>query len=102
MAERSPARLVAPVALVAFLIAAVLVIGASDGGQPGDSGRQASTPSTAAHRPRRPRRVYVVRQGDILSSIAEKTGVSVERLEELNPQLDPQVLRPGQRLKLRP
>ena len=102
MAERSPARLVAPAALVAFLIAAILVAAASDGGQPGGSGRQASTPSTVAKRARRPPRVYVVKQGDILSSIAEKTGVPVERLEELNPSLDPQVLRPGQRVKLRP
>jgi len=33
--------------------------------------------------------------------IAEKTGVPVERLQELNPELDPQNLIVGQRVKLR-
>ena len=30
-----------------------------------------------------------------------RTGVPIERLQELHPSLDPQMLRPGQRLKLR-
>ena len=34
-------------------------------------------------------------------SIAEKTGVSVERLQELNPELDPQALLSGQKINLR-
>jgi LysM repeat protein len=50
----------------------------------------------------RARKVYVVKQGDILTTVSEKTGVSVERLQELNPDLDPQSLQVGQRLKLSP
>ena len=38
---------------------------------------------------------------DTLGLIAEKTGVPVERLQELNPELDPQNLVVGQRVKLR-
>jgi LysM repeat protein len=45
--------------------------------------------------------VYVVESGDTLGGIAEKTGVPVERLEELNPGLDQFQLVAGQRIKLR-
>ena len=44
---------------------------------------------------------YTVRPGDTLGSIAEDTGVSLDRLQELNPQLDPQTIRTGQRINLR-
>jgi LysM repeat protein len=39
--------------------------------------------------------------GDTPSTIAEKTGVPLDQLEELNPDIDPQQLSPGQRLRLR-
>jgi LysM repeat protein len=44
---------------------------------------------------------YVVQEGDSLSTIAEKEGVDLETLEQLNPELDPQTLTTGQRVKLR-
>lgn len=44
---------------------------------------------------------YVVQNGDTLTSIANKTGVSVNRLQELNPAVDPQILISGEKLKLR-
>ena len=44
---------------------------------------------------------YVVQPGDSLSLIAEKTGVSLERLQQLNPDIDPQLLPSGVKLKLR-
>ena len=58
---------------------------------------------TPPPRPRRPprRRTYTVKTGDTLGLIAEKTGVSVERLQELNPELDPQALLSGQKITLR-
>jgi LysM domain-containing protein len=50
----------------------------------------------------RPQRTfYRVRLNDTLSLIAEQTGVPVERLEELNPDLDAQNLIVGQRIRLR-
>jgi LysM repeat protein len=42
-----------------------------------------------------------VRSGDTLGGIAEKVDVPVDRILELNPKVDPQSLRAGQRLKLR-
>ena len=38
---------------------------------------------------------------DTLEAIAAKTGLTVGRLQALNPQVDPQALVAGQRLKLR-
>ena len=49
---------------------------------------------------RRPRR-YTVEAGDTPSGIAEEHGMSVEELLDLNPEVDPQALSPGQRLRLR-
>jgi LysM repeat protein len=48
-----------------------------------------------------PSKNYTVKSGDTLGSIAEKTGIPVQKLQELNPQLDPQQLVSGQRIKLR-
>jgi LysM repeat protein len=43
-----------------------------------------------------------VKPGDCcLSQIAQKTGVDVAQLEQLNPRLDPQDIHSGDRVKLR-
>lgn len=57
--------------------------------------------STATRRRSSKRRTYTVRPGDTPSGIAEKTNVSITRLLELNPDLDPQSLQAGAKLKLR-
>jgi LysM domain len=59
--------------------------------------RQADQPQ----RRRRQRAFYIVKLNDTLGLIAQKTDVPVERLEELNPDLDPQNLIVGQRIRLR-
>ena len=41
-----------------------------------------------------------MRAGDTPSGIAEKHGISLDTLMELNPNLDAQTLAPGQRVKL--
>jgi LysM repeat protein len=109
---RSPARILAPVALVVFGIA-VLIVFASAGGSDDSSSKEDQATKAeqrdlrvkkrrARERSRRvSRSVYVVRAGDTLGGIAVKTGVSVEKLQELNPNVDPQALTSGQRLKLR-
>jgi LysM repeat protein len=103
--RRSPARVLAPLALVVFTIAVVAVVVASvGGGDEGDSGARPSSSraaTTTAPGPRPRRTTYIVKTGDTLGLIAEKTGVSVERLQELNPDLDPQALLSGQRIDLR-
>jgi hypothetical protein len=105
--RRSPARLLAPVALVLFVAAltgVVLSSTASDGEQAGEGARErtATTKTTqAGRRARRRRRFYIVKTDDTLDRIAAKTNVPVERLLELNPDLDPLALVSGQRIKLR-
>jgi len=103
MAGRSPARFLAPLALVAFAVALLMIVqsGGKDtsGEEPASSSHPAAT-ATATATPKRKRRVYVVKPGDTPSGIAEKTGVSLEQLEKANPDLDPQLLAPGQRIKI--
>jgi LysM repeat protein len=110
--HRSPARILAPLALIVFALALLVILSSGGGG-----GR--STPSSSSTRAeqrdlelkRRAARtarstrlaqtVYVVRTGDTLAAIAQKTGVPIEKLQTLNPNLDPQGLLSGQRIKLR-
>jgi LysM repeat protein len=107
MAGRSPARFLAPLALVGFVIALLMVVTSSQN-QPGGSGAPnqssgtspAASPTGTAQKPKGRRR-YTVKTGDTPSSIAEKTGVPLEEILRLNPDLDPQTLSPGQRIKLR-
>ena len=47
-----------------------------------------------------PRR-WTVRRGDTFASIARKTGHNIDALRARNPQLDPDALQPGQRIRLR-
>jgi hypothetical protein len=106
MAGRSPARFLAPLALLGFVVALFLVISSSnprgDGG-PANTSQPAATATPGAQgrrQSRRRRRVYVVKAGDTPSGIAEKTGVTLEQLEKANPDLDPQLLAPGQRIRI--
>ena len=106
MAGRSPARFLAPIALVAFAFALYSI--AKDGRDPsaGDSGSPARTTATptatkeATKKKKTKRKTYTVKSGDTPSGIAEKTGVPLDTLMELNPDLDPQTLAPGQRIRL--
>ena len=110
MAPRSPARFLAPLALVAFGIALFMVVTSSSTEQDGGDDPDRSTETRPAateegedgEEPERkgPRR-YTVKPGDTPSSIAEEAGVPLEDILRLNPDLDPQTLSPGQRIKLR-
>ena len=103
MAGRNPARFLAPLALVAFAIALFSILGGGGGGgeEPATTQQpRATATATPKKAAQRKRKVYVVKPGDTPSGIAEKTGVSLEQLEEANPDLDPQLLAPGQRIKL--
>jgi LysM repeat protein len=46
-------------------------------------------------------RFYTVQAGDSLTSIAAKTGISINTLEVLNPSANPNALQTGQQLRLR-
>jgi LysM repeat protein len=106
MLGRRPARLLAPMALIAFVVVLVVVIASAGGGggsksSSAETSRTAPTTGTAARRASRPRRYVVTSSDTSLDEIARKTGVPSDRLLELNPALDPQSLMPGQSLKLR-
>jgi LysM repeat protein len=118
-AKRTPARVLAPLALVAFGLALFIIVASAGGGDDepskGSATRQEQRDlELAKEKARRqksderregqgklPTGIYVVKTGDTLGAIAEKTGVPVERLQELNPELDPQALVSGQKIKLR-
>jgi LysM repeat protein len=106
----SPARLLAPISLVAFVLALFIVVASSDtsddsgdGGERGGSQQteQISTVGETGTEPRVSARFYTVKTGDTLAAIAETVGVPVTQLQELNPELDPQALVSGQKIRLR-
>jgi hypothetical protein len=105
--RRSPARLVAPLALllVAGAVGYVVSTSAESGDDGGDGGertvQQRRGEDGQPQRRRRQRAFYTVKLNDTLGLIAQKTDVPVERLETLNPDLDPQNLIVGQRIRLR-
>jgi hypothetical protein len=103
------ARLIAPLALVAAAVAcAALVFGSGVvGGDDSETGGAGdlpavtdSGPAEAEPRQRGPRN-YTIKANDTLSGIAAQHGTTVERLQTLNPELDPTGLVAGQRIKLR-
>jgi LysM repeat protein len=103
MADRNPARLAALLALLAAAVAVVVVVLASGSSPPSSSAPSATR--TAVTQPARQAsratpRAYVVKAGDTLTVIADETGVSLDEIQRLNPDVDPNALQTGQRLKL--
>lgn len=99
------ARVLAPLALVAVAVAVAVVVsstlsGSESGGDP-DRPRSERAGEQRDRERAQPEEAYVVQPGDTLSGIAEKTGVPIERLIRLNPDLDPQTLNSGETVKLR-
>jgi LysM repeat protein len=106
--RRSPARWIAPLAL---LVAGVAVYSVVDPGSVKDkttttttqgTTRTGTTTTTSAPKAKKKARTYTVKAGDTLSGIAGKTGVSLTRIETLNPKLDSQSLQTGETIKLGP
>jgi hypothetical protein len=107
----SLARLLAPLALIVSTVA-VLAIVLGSGAVGDDNGTESAgtrdvpaatdgTTATERQRRQRTRATYTIKANDTLSGIAEANGTTVERLQELNPDLDPQGLVAGQKIKLR-
>jgi LysM repeat protein len=104
--RRSPARFLAPIALVAvaFTLYSVVQNGRDNGS--GSSNGTATATATAtgtakkktSASSKKKKKTYTVKSGDTLSAIAERTGVSLETLNQLNPNAD--TLSPGQKLRL--
>jgi LysM repeat protein len=89
-------RYLAPTALVA-LVAAVVVIVVT----PPRISATHSHPAGSHHATARRLPAYwTVAPGDTYATVSEKTGLSIDQLEQLNPYADPYGLVPGERLKL--
>jgi LysM repeat protein len=109
--RRSPARLLAPISLIVFVLALLIVIASSGTEESSDSNTsisrqqngQVSTTgdTTTTPEPNLSGTFYTVKTGDTLAGIADQVGVPVTRLQELNPDLDPQTLVSGQKIRIR-
>jgi LysM repeat protein len=115
MTSSRPSRWLAPLALLAALGAVWLVIQSSTSDSESDGSTQEASPeerrasersegegdtgtTRTATGPRK--KTYTVRPGDTLALIAERTGVTVEELLALNPDIDPNSLTVGVKIKL--
>ena len=92
-------RLLALVALVAAAVVVVVVVTSSLPESGGDEGGNRAAQEKGPKGPGD--KYYVVQPGDSLSTIAEEEGIELDTLEQLNPDLDPQTLSAGQRVRLR-
>ena len=104
------ARFLAPVALVAVSVGVYLLVHSAFAHHTMTTSSTTATivnnqgrPGSTGSSKHRARRFYVVRAGDTLSEIADRTGVPVADITALNPSLAnaPNSLQPGQRLRLR-
>jgi LysM domain len=99
MQPRSRARYLAPVALAAVLVGTYLVVHT---GLAQKHPRIHHVRRASGIRRRYARtRYYSVQTGDNLTTISTKTGLAIGQLETLNPNIDPNSLQTGQRLRLR-
>jgi LysM repeat protein len=103
-------RILAPLAFFAAATVLVVVVNRSLNA---DAGQTATTPpaagtdtsattneGTTTNRGGK-KRFYRVRNGDFLETIAQRFDTTVEDLLALNPNLDPNSLQPGERIRVR-
>jgi LysM repeat protein len=95
----------APTAFLAAATVAVLLIRAgldSNGEQRPPAtrpSRTATEPATTRSNPPAPvQRTYTIQEGDTFETIASDLDTTVERLQALNPEVDPNSLQVGQRI----
>jgi LysM repeat protein len=101
MANRSYARYLAPLALVVFVVAAIVVVSTSDVDKSSNTDQRTATAAKTRTKSGKPKKFYRVKPGDLLSEISAKTGVDVETIIKLNPNVDPQALQAGQLIRIR-
>jgi hypothetical protein len=99
-AKSASVRVLAPIGVALLAVAVLVVVATSLGGGSngdGNGGRAGG----GQKKERSGEKFYVVEPGDTLTTISRKTDVGVDKLTRLNPDLDPQALISGQRVKLR-
>lgn len=84
-----------PLGIVVVLLAVgiVTVSALNDAGRSSDAGDVENAKSVDGN-------FWTVKRGQTLSTIAQRTGLTVEQLEAFNPQVDASRIAPGTRLKL--
>jgi LysM repeat protein len=109
MRRRSPARWLAPLALVTCAVAIYVVVDhellSDDGAAQTTSSSTTKTATAKAATTKRKstkkaRTTYIVKSGDSFSVIAAQVSVDVSALQDANPDVDASALHPGQKLKL--
>src|SRR3954454_14677432 len=94
--RKSPtARLLAVAALAVTAVVLIVIVSTSLGGGGGSSDSGSTQAKKAAPKVLNGTKLgnfWTVRTNQTLSTIADKTGVSVEQLQTLNPNVDPQTL----------
>jgi LysM repeat protein len=97
------ARIFAVTALIVAFVVAIVAITGSVGEDDSDRSGRRGGDSSSPHKTQRKHvpASYEVKSGDTLISIAHRVGVPVVRIQELNPEVDPQILVAGEQLKLR-
>jgi LysM repeat protein len=100
-ARRSPARFFAPIALIAVVAGTYLIVQHGLAAKKHTRRPQNTSHLTHTQRKYEKKKFYVVQAGDSLTLIGVRTGIPVGTIEALNPNVDPNALQPGQRLRLR-
>ncbi|HEU0305052.1 MAG TPA: LysM domain-containing protein [Gaiellaceae bacterium] len=102
--RRGLARVAAPLAFLAAVTVAVLLVraGLDEASTRAVRERPGSTTPVGTTTPQQPaRRYYRVRAGDTLAAIAPRFGLTEAELVALNPGIEPTALRIGQRIRVR-
>ena len=81
---------------VGFIVVSLLAVAALNGQGEDPAAAQVAEAPSADLPP-----VWIVRAGQTYSSIATRTGLTIEQLETFNPNTNPSTIVPGQRVKLR-
>lgn len=87
-----------PALLLMLVVGGYAIVAASgreDGGPPASV-----VPTTTTKQTKKSAKRVKVHSGDTVASIARKAKLTAVELLELNPNVDPRALRPGQRLKI--
>jgi LysM repeat protein len=95
-------RLLAPIAVAGLAVVVFLVVASSlPDSNSDDKRRKGRGDQQSQQQAKSDEKFYTVEPGDTLTTISDKTGIGVEKLTELNPDLDPQALISGEQVKLR-
>ena len=89
-----------PVIPVVVIVVISGALGGNDSNGSGKHGKSGEAHHASEQKHRIPA-TYEVKSGDTLISIAHRNGVTVARIEALNPEVDPQILIAGETLKLK-